>query len=142
MRRKDGGSVDAAWALRLVKRMLQQTGKVAASATQSTYIFLQRERSEDYFLALVYLAAGAHSARNRRGNLRRRDLRHISGLIWRKHCNRRIALKQIRSIPELGAQFNSDHFRRCKCDQTIPLPLSLLALFMLTMVIHHRALLS
>jgi hypothetical protein len=94
--------------------MLQRTGKVAASATQSTYIFLQRESSEDYFLTLVNLAAGAHSARNRGFNPARLDMRHISGLIRRKHCNRRMALEQIRAIPEHGPQFNSDHLRRCK----------------------------
>lgn len=60
--RGEAGSADAAGKRRLVKIMLQPTGKVTASAAQSTYIFLQLKRSEDHFLALVYLAAGAQSA--------------------------------------------------------------------------------
>ena len=57
-----------------VKRMLQPTGGMATSAAQSTYIFLILKRSEDYFLALVYLAAGAQCARNRGGDARRLGL--------------------------------------------------------------------
>ena len=72
--RGEAGSADAAEKGRRVKRMLQPTGGMATSAAQSTYIFLILKRSEDYFLALVYLAAGAQCARNRGGDARRLGL--------------------------------------------------------------------